>query len=242
MRERAEAPCTPVGSFGVQFSAPVAYEYISQIRLEAGKQVWEPKSDSDEAWQDRGPSQYVRFEGPFPENAKLTVKIPDNLTDDAGRRLKNPQVLSNGMSTTTYPPLVKFAVEPFGIVERFGHADRDGSDDSDPPAIGLNLRNVEPDLTTEQMLVSAGEVGAFAVKDDQEVLAWYSRLRQLNYSWKVSAEQLRDMMDPGFRITAPPGLPRRRCPVAFVEVRSPVTVARPCRTLTGLLVPSCWRG
>ncbi|AYN21165.1 alpha-2-macroglobulin family protein [Alcaligenes aquatilis] len=203
MRERAEAPCTPVGSFGVQFSAPVAYEYLSQIRLEAGKQVWEPVSDSDEAWQDRGPSQYLRFQGPFPENAKLTVKVPDGLTDDAGRSLKNPQVLSKGMSTTTYPPLVKFAVEPFGIVERFGHADREGSDDSDPPAIGLSLRNVEPDLTTEQMLVSAGQVGALAVKDDREVLAWYSRLRQLDYSWRVSAERLRDMMGGDFHITAP---------------------------------------
>ncbi|WGQ34297.1 MG2 domain-containing protein [Alcaligenes faecalis] len=203
LRERAEAPCTPVGSVAVQFSAPVAYEHLQQIRLQAGDKVWEPVSDQDEAWQDRGPGQNVRFEGPFPENAQLTIQVPDSLTDDAGRPLQNPEVLSNGMKTTTYPPLVKFVVEPFGIVERFGHADRDGSDDADPPAIGLNLRNVEANLTTQQMLVSAGQVGAMAVKDDKEVLAWYSRLRQLNYSWSVAADTLKSMMGSDFRVTAP---------------------------------------
>ena len=203
MRERAEAPCTPVGRLAVNFSAPVSYEQLQQIRLESGKQTWEPVSDSNEAWQDRGPGTSVSFEGPFPENARLTVKTAKDLTDDAGRPLTNPQLFTQGVSTGNYPPLVKFAVEPFGIVERFGHADRDGSDDSDPPALGLSLRNVEANLVTEQMLVSAGQVGAMAVKDDEEVLAWYARMRQLNYSWMINADSLKNIMGRDFRVTAP---------------------------------------
>ncbi|WP_394060136.1 alpha-2-macroglobulin [Alcaligenes sp. WGS1538] len=203
LRERADAPCTPVGSLSVQFSSAVEYEQLSRFRLKAGSQEWKPASDEGEGWQDRGASETVRFEGPFPENAQLQIVAPSGLKDDAGRSLSNPELLTQGVRTGTYPPLVKFAVEPFGIVERFGHASYDGSDDSDPPALGLSLRNVEPSLVTQDMVVSAGQVGDMVLRDDKQVLEWYARLRQLDYGWNIQAERLRTLMGNGYKVNGP---------------------------------------
>lgn len=203
LRERADAPCTPVGSLSVQFSAGVAYEQLSQFRLKSGSQEWKPVSDDNEGWQDRGASYNVRFEGPFPENAHLQIVAPAGLRDDASRSLSNPELLTQGVRTGNYPPLVKFAVAPFGIVERFGHASHEGSDDDDPPALGLSLRNVEASLVTQDMVVSAGQVGDLVLRDDKQVLEWYARLQQLDYGWNVYADRLRTLMGPDFKVTGP---------------------------------------
>ncbi|WP_341669492.1 alpha-2-macroglobulin family protein [Alcaligenes sp. SDU_A2] len=203
LRERADAPCTPVGSLNVQFSSGVDADQAARFRLTSGSQEWKPVSDDNEGWQDRGATYALRFQGPFPENAQLQIVAPDDLKDDAGRSLSNPELLTQGVRTGVYPPLVKFARAPFGIVERFGHAAHDGSDDDDPPALGLSLRSVEPALMTQDMLVSAGQVGDMVLRDDKQVLLWYARLRQLDYGWNMPAQRLQSIMGPDFKITGP---------------------------------------
>ena len=56
----------------------------------------------------------LRFDGPFPELAAYTVKLPEGLRDDAGRALANGASFPLEVRTDKYPALLKFPGR-FGI-------------------------------------------------------------------------------------------------------------------------------
>ncbi|MFA5180813.1 MAG: MG2 domain-containing protein [Syntrophales bacterium] len=117
-REKAERACIPILPLGVRFTAPIPAKIAADIVITGpqGKK-WPGKiSDSDRR---RGIVSYLSFPGPFPEKAKLTLRLPGGIKDEAGRTLVNADKFPLPIATDVYPPLAKFAAR-FGIIEAKG--------------------------------------------------------------------------------------------------------------------------
>lgn len=155
-RTNARAGCVPFLPVRVNFSAPVPVAELKGLVLEesGGKRhlpVFDEEAKGEFA-------AALRFAGPFPELATLTLRVPASLRDDAGRRLAVPKKALS-LKVDRQPPLVKFAA-PFGIIEARG--DR---------LLPLTVRNVEPQLATA---VRSG--ASLRVEREQDVLAWLAKL------------------------------------------------------------------
>jgi uncharacterized protein YfaS (alpha-2-macroglobulin family) len=190
MRENSSMPCTPLSALRLEFSAPIAPEDAKKIRLATPSGEREPAID-DTGYQ--GGLPYVRFEGPFPELASLSLVLPPGLKDEAGRELTNADQFPLAIRTAAFPPLAKFAAAPFGVIERFAYVPPGGSEADAPASVPLTLRSVEASLSTKDLTVSAGKVSDYATQDDVEVLRWYARLWRLD-SGDWTADQLKDIM------------------------------------------------
>ncbi|NLC35678.1 MAG: alpha-2-macroglobulin, partial [Alcaligenaceae bacterium] len=164
-RERAGQPCLPMTPVSVTFSAPVPREALQGISLRAGDQQFEVESDTD--GQDF--LSYVRFPGPFPANATLTLALLEGLQDDAGRALENSERFPLAFKVAGYPPLAKFASGTFGVIERFAHG-RPGAAPQEAAAVPVTLRHVEADLTARGMASPPGRVSNLRSVDDAQVL------------------------------------------------------------------------
>ncbi|QAA93548.1 alpha-2-macroglobulin [Pollutimonas thiosulfatoxidans] len=193
LRENAAMPCTPVSPLALEFSAPIARDAAQAIRLTiAGKEL-KPSIAQDDTY--LGPLERVRFDGPFPADAELVLSIPADLTDEADRPLVNAGQFPLRFTTAAYPPLVKFAASPFGVIERFADAPARASAgvDSASASVPITVRRVEAALRTKELTLSAGQVGDHVVREDVQVLRWYARLQRLDErSW--TANQLKDIM------------------------------------------------
>src|SRR5690606_29000785 len=166
LRENAAMPCTPVSPLALEFSAPIARDAAQAIRLTiAGKEL-KPSIAQDDTY--LGPLERVRFDGPFPADAELVLSIPADLTDEAGRPLVNAGQFPLRFTTAAYPPLVKFAASPFGVIERFADAPaRAGAGvDSASASVPITVRRVEAALRTKELTLSAGQVGDHVVRED----------------------------------------------------------------------------
>jgi hypothetical protein len=127
------AKCLPIGSIEVRFSASISSDIAKSITLsdEANKTYQQRSSDEHSNLE-----QYVEFVGPFPENAKLTLKLPEGkIQDDSGRDLSNHDKFPLVVETSEYPPLAKFASK-FGIVEY----------SNNEAYLPVTLRNLEPEV------------------------------------------------------------------------------------------------
>lgn len=188
-RERAGKPCLPVTPISVTFSAPVSKSALKDMSLSTGDTVFEPELNSDEA---EAFLSYLNYPGPFPAGATLTLSLPPELRDDAGRPLENASRFPLEIPVADYPPLAKFASGTFGVIERFAHG-RPQQTTGEPPAVPVTLRHVESDLDTRSLAWSAGRVASLRSVDDAEVLRWYARLQRMDGgSW--SEAQLKDIM------------------------------------------------
>ncbi|RTZ41109.1 alpha-2-macroglobulin [Candidimonas sp. SYP-B2681] len=190
-RENSSKPCTPVSSFSLEFSAPISRDQAERIRLKTPSSElapWMGRNDTD-----RGDLSRIQFKGPFPELSSLVLMLPENLTDDAGRALVNADQFPLKIQTAEFPPLVKFAAAPFGVVERYADSSARGKGAQTPATLPLTLRNVESALSTEEIALSAGRMSDYAAQGDAEVLRWYARVRRLNES-RWTANQLNDIM------------------------------------------------
>ncbi|WP_245801120.1 alpha-2-macroglobulin family protein [Pollutimonas bauzanensis] len=190
-RENSSMPCTPVSSLNLEFSAPIARADARRIRLKTPSRELPPTLGGGDG--ERGDVSRVRFDGPFPELATLSLSLPEDLKDDAGRALANAHQFPLTLRTAAYPPLVKFAAVPFGVIERFANAAADGDDAQAPASVPLTLRNVEAALGTKELAVSAGRISDYAPRDDLDVLLWYARVRRLE-AGRWTAHQLEDIM------------------------------------------------
>ena len=191
LRERAGMPCTPVSSMAVEFSAPVEREQAARLRLRTPTGEVQPSIDEQDSY--RGGMTRVSFKGPFPELAKLSLVLPEGLRDDAGRELANADQFPLEIQTAAFPPLVKFAAAPFGVIERYADTPAGGDEAQSPAAIPLTVRNVEARLSTAELAVSAGKINDYATQDDREALRWYARVQRLEDS-RLTANQLKDVM------------------------------------------------
>ncbi len=192
-RENASMPCTPVLPVRLAFSAPISPEDAAKIQLKrADGNVVAPDADPEDT-QDRSGVTSVSFKGPFAPQADFSLTLPDGLKDDAGRTLANAEQFPLSFKTAAFPPLVKFAASPFGVIERFA-AVPPGADEADnPAAMALTVRSVEPDLMTRDMAVSSGNLRDYSTQDDVQVLKWYARIQRLE-DRSLTRQQVKDVL------------------------------------------------
>src|SRR5262245_34774368 len=174
-RVRADAACLPFGPLSLRFSAPVARAEAARVRLvDTDGRALAAEPDPSP------PTQEVRFAGPFPENAALSIEVPEGLRDDAGRPLANAARFPLEVATDELPPLAKFSGE-FGILES-----REGG------VLPVTLRNLEPEVAAR--LLASANAGPAAgagtaapqapiparslrlVDDDAEIVRWIGRV------------------------------------------------------------------
>ncbi len=192
-RENAQAACTPVRPIRVEFTSPIARDSAERFTVrytDAGKQVERhPSFDAD----NRSTSiSLIEFKPPFAENADLTIEMPKDLVDDAGRPLSNASLFPLQSRTALAPPLAKFAAAPFGILEL--EAD---------PVLPLTVRHVEAALAIRGVRVqdaatdaasasrSQGTVRAVNVggdQDDATLVEWQRRVKRYHESSLAKAK------------------------------------------------------
>ncbi|HEV2702527.1 MAG TPA: MG2 domain-containing protein [Steroidobacteraceae bacterium] len=161
-RTNPRAGCVPTLPIQVSFSAPVPRALALRVTLIAtdGK-VFTPTVEANTG----APSlQVVSFRGPFAESRPLSVQLPAQLVDDAGRTLANAARFPLTLGVDRGPPLVKFSGE-FGILEA-----REGG------VLPVTLRNVEPRLTVQRVDLPAKMLKVQA--DAPTILEWLSRVEQ----------------------------------------------------------------
>lgn len=139
-RTNAHAGCIPVLPVTINFSAPVPRDAALAIQLRAADgRVFAPTAADAHA-----PTlENVSVQGPFPANTRLTVSLPGDLKDDAGRPLENAARFPLTLRVDDYPPLVKFS-GTFGILEA-----HEGG------ILPVTLRNVEAELPARQSAIAA---------------------------------------------------------------------------------------
>ena len=132
-KENAEADCVPVSPMNLRFTAPVAWSKAQNVTLtgEQGRS-WSPSKPGR-----LDPESFVHrlvFEGPFPQQSRFVITLPEEIEDDAGRSLKNAASFPLSVYTDDYPPLAKFAGR-FGILELKAS-----------PVLPVTLRNIEREV------------------------------------------------------------------------------------------------
>lgn len=171
-RERAGAPCLPLRSLRVGFSAPVPRALAEAVRLKPARgDARKPDFDKDDKSTE---VSSVQFDPPLAENMSMTVELPRELKDVSGRPLSNASSFPLQVATGDAPPIAKFAAAPFGVIER-------GPDAMLP----LTLRHVQSDL---RPAAPAGAVRIKTLRSDEDILAWYQRVAKFDDS-EVSAQE-----------------------------------------------------
>ncbi|MBI3937533.1 MAG: alpha-2-macroglobulin [Betaproteobacteria bacterium] len=193
-RVNKDAQCIPVLPMGLEFTAPIARADAQKMRLRSELGGYHRPRFSGE--DERGDFVVrVEFAGPFPEQTRFWVHLPEGLRDDAGRPLANAKSFPLAVRTDENPPLAKFAA-PFGVIELKAGA-----------LLPVTLRNVEPRVAAAMMNLAPGkaadmgkgEVKASVLAADTgsaaEIVRWLRRLRQAGENvWEYDAEKKRDVI------------------------------------------------
>ncbi len=160
-RIQPDAPCLPVGTLALQFSAPVPRAAALRARLTdaAGKRSYAVRDAAT-----LPPLvERLEFGGPFPASGKLRLELPPGLVDETGRTLSNAGRFPLEIPLDAAPPLAKFAAQ-FGILER--NAD---------PALPVTLRHLENPLAGSEVAVPGAAVLA---NTDAAIISWLRRLNR----------------------------------------------------------------
>lgn len=160
-RTNARAGCMPMQPISVMFSAPVPRALALAVRIATRDgQELAPLDDRG-----RAPTlEQVQFQGPFPEESTVVVRMPKSLVDDAGRALENAARFPLELAIDAYPPLARFSAT-FGILEK-----QVGG------VLPVTLRNVEPKIGDAQ------DLPARMLRVDADALAisqWLERLEEM---------------------------------------------------------------
>lgn len=160
-RTNAHAGCIPVLPVNVTFSAPVPRDKALAVRIRTpnGELITPTAADLRAA-----ALEAVAFSGPFPPNSTLTVTVPPDLVDDAGRPLENAARFPLALQVDENPPLVKFS-GTFGILEA-----REGG------ILPVTLRNVEARLRARQSSIAAKVLRA--ERDPGAIAGWLRRVQE----------------------------------------------------------------
>jgi hypothetical protein len=180
-RMKPKGGCIPLLPVWLQFSAPIKVGDTSKIyATAAGKRY--PASFGGDDERARDTVAALRFTGPFPPNAALTLHLPADLKDDAGRPLVNRARFPLTLHTDEMPPLIKFSA-PFGIIE--AHAGG---------ILPVTLRNVEPRLAGQ--LQSVGASLRLGPGQDQQVIGWLKKLAGGGENWSIGEPYGRELEMP----------------------------------------------
>ncbi len=198
-REKAQAPCMPLGALLLRLSAPVPRAAIAGARLvPAQGEAFAPiapllKDDESEL-------STLRFAAPLPENATLRLTLPAGLQDTSGRPLANAASFPLTVRTGPIPPLAKFAAAPFGVVEAGPQA-----------VLPITLRHVQAELQgaapASAPAGAAPTTGTVRIKTiaPAEWLAWMGRLaKDHEREWTTRKTTLL-AQQPGVRQLTLPG-------------------------------------
>lgn len=159
-RTNAQAGCMPIRPITVSFTAPISREAALAIRLRAPDgRTFLPKVEAPAGV----PTvEHVTFAAAFPEKSLVTVVLPPDLKDDAGRLLSNRQRFPLDVRVDAYPPLVKFS-GTFAVLER-----REGG------VLPVTVRNVEAMLPAQQSSIPARALRTDA--DPKAIARWLTRV------------------------------------------------------------------
>lgn len=172
-RNGKNAPCLPITPLDLRFSAPISKADADGIRLtDAQGKRYPGKAEPGAGNSVEG----ISFAPPFAEKTQLTLKLPANLQDDAGRTLVNRARFPLNIKIGEDPPLAKFAAR-FGIVELNGDA-----------ALPVTLRNVESTLTARQLqLPEIAGRSLDVAPTPQAITAWLRQLSSTEYDqWEYN--------------------------------------------------------
>lgn len=140
----------------------------------------------------------VVFPGPFPESSTLTLAIPRDLRDDAGRAPVNASQFPLAFKTESYPPLAKFPAR-FGIVEA----------KVEPVLLPVTLRNLEPAVASRLLPVErppvSGTVSRIPAERAEEILHWLLRVNRAERTQSVFAEPRGALAVQKFELPKPNG-------------------------------------
>ncbi|MDD5330503.1 MAG: MG2 domain-containing protein [Sulfuricella sp.] len=174
-RASKDTNCIPILPMTLSFSAPVPNEFARRIQLASGNKAWRPALDK----RDRSAVNSVRFDGPFPEKARLTLSLPGGLRDDAGRPLANRKRFPLTVKTDAAPPLAKFPAD-FGIIERNAGA-----------LLPVTVRGLETDLDLAKTRAEEGVPGKMlrAGQNPKDILYWLKLMKaNANDAWEYDRE------------------------------------------------------
>ena len=163
-RTNADAGCIPFQPITIRFTAPVPQAKAQASFLKgADGTIYRPAPSETP----KAPTvEQVRFDGPFPDSAKLTVSVPRDLVDDADRPLENAARFPLELTVDEYPPLAKFSGE-FGILES-----------GEGGILPVTLRNVEAELPARQATLPGRVLSA--TLDLATVANWLRRVEEAN--------------------------------------------------------------
>ena len=137
MRANARAGCMPMQPVNVLFTSPVPRQLALGLRMKTS----DGKALQPTAPEKNAPTlERVTFAPPFPEESAVTIELPPQLLDDAGRTIENAARFPLELRIDAYPPLAKFSA-PFGILE----ANEGG-------VLPVTLRNLEPQMGAQSPL------------------------------------------------------------------------------------------
>lgn len=208
-------PCIPFLPMRLSFSAPVALDDAKAIVLEApAGQRWRATVGKDE--EKATHVSQVTIAGPFPAQARMALKLPAGLKDDAGRPLLNGAQYPLAVVTGEQPPLVKFPAR-FGILEARG--DR---------MLPVTLRNVEASIAPRVRTI--GSSLRVADRQDKQVIDWLQRTTHSYGGWsmeelagdRLAQSVFAGIKDPGIaQFTLPKPNGRRAFEVIGIPLRKP---------------------
>lgn len=163
-RSSARTGCVPMRPIEVDFTAPVPREMALGVRLRTadGREFRPESSLSAQVPTLEG----VSFKGPFPDDTQLTVSLPAEIRDDAGRTLENAAHFPLQLRIDAFPALAKFA-GTFGILEA-----REGG------ILPVTLRNLEGEIPARMASLPAKQL---KIDDDPAAIArWLQRIEKAN--------------------------------------------------------------
>jgi hypothetical protein len=189
-REKPNAPCSPLSSLRVEFSAPVDAQKAANARLLTPEGARKPAAQDTEGVRVNTVRDLV-FKPPFAQNAELKIELPADLRDEAGRALENAARFPLVVRSGRLPPLAKFPGD-FGIVEL-----KEGG------VVPVTLRNVETAVPVGDLRMPAEGAHRFSdrrLTDDADVIAAIkalNRFEQQTKSYRIGeGEEERDYEDP----------------------------------------------
>jgi len=188
-REKSGAPCSPLSSVTVEFSAHIEAKLLQKIRVVTPEGTRSPKDPARESGERQNMARSVTFTGPFPQSAELTLELPAGIKDDAGRPLANVKNFPLKFRTGTLPPLAKFPGN-FGVVEL-----KEGG------LLPVTLRNLEAKVaTTTLKLPGSHRFADQLLTDDGDVIAAMQALEkfeQQTRAMKINRNgKMEDYTDP----------------------------------------------
>ncbi|MFZ4480872.1 MAG: alpha-2-macroglobulin family protein, partial [Rhodoferax sp.] len=191
-RENAQSDCFPTRPMTVNFNAPVPLKLAQGIRLKSDRDSYKPTFSLEDG---DGLVDSASFKPVFPEQTRFTLELPGDFKDVSGRAPRNAASFPLKVATGAMPALAKFAVAPFGIVERFSEPDG-------VAMLAVTLRNVEAALPIKGLnaelgkVPAAGKVSELKPSADADIIAWFRKVQHYDQSTVSRKRAAADVKGP----------------------------------------------